>query len=71
MAKSHKTVRLSSCVSESCPECSTLLDSEELAQNIDHLVNVHGFKLKHVGQETTRDDAGENWQMTVAMLTKS
>ncbi len=46
MTKSHKTVRLSSCVSESCPECSTFLDSEELAQNIDHLVNVHGFKLK-------------------------
>lgn len=70
MTKTHKSIRLCSDVSQTCPECNYLLKSEDLDKNIDHLINEHNFKLKHVGQETTRDDVGENWQMTVALLVK-
>ncbi|HCG7114924.1 TPA: hypothetical protein NJ328_003818 [Vibrio parahaemolyticus] len=73
MTQQHKTFKLSSCISESCPEpdCSFFCDSDEFAKSIDHLVNEHKYKLVHVGQETTRDDVGENWQMTVAILANS
>ncbi|EGR3108320.1 hypothetical protein DNG97_06920 [Vibrio parahaemolyticus] len=73
MTKQHRTFKLSSDIGESCPEpsCSFYCDTGEFAKSIDHLVNEHEYKLVHVGQETTRDDTGENWQTTVAILTNS
>jgi hypothetical protein len=67
---SHKTVHLSTDVSFGCPECSHFFKHEELGQNIDHLINEHGYELRHVGQQTDRDGEGNIWHQTVAVLTK-
>ncbi|PSV00599.1 hypothetical protein C9J27_05540 [Photobacterium kishitanii] len=62
--KQHITIRLSSDTGGPCPECCKFLSSGELPQNIDHLINEHGFKLKSIGQETI----GDNCQISVAFM---
>lgn len=67
----HKTVQLSSDVSFGCPVCSKFLEHDKLDENIDHLINEHGFTVHHIGQQTSRDDQGNIWHHTVAVLTCS
>jgi len=38
-------------------------------ERINHLLK-HGYKLLHVGQETTTDPDGKPWHTTVAILGK-
>ena len=60
-----KTVRLSSAVGRACEECLAedspdFLDTapEDVGAQINHYLEVHGYELIHVGQQTGRDQAG-------------
>jgi len=54
---------------KSCEHCSFRLGSD-LAASINHYINDHGYKILHTGQESSRDDNGNPWQITVALLGK-
>lgn len=60
-------VRLSSDETQSCV-CGEALRGEGLDKAINHYLEVHGYQLLHVGQETTRDMDGNIWHNTVAIL---
>lgn len=57
----------------SCEECHKSVyqstDCDYLSKMINHYLS-HGYEVKHVGQETSRDDDGNPWQSTVAILLK-
>ncbi len=50
-----------------CPICHTL-PPDNVAEAINHYLK-HGYKLLHVGQETSRD-GNSLWQSSVAFLGK-
>jgi hypothetical protein len=41
-----------------------------LDERINHFIKQHGYKLLHVGQQTTSDADSNPWQTTVAVLGK-
>jgi hypothetical protein len=56
-----------------CPECDAQLWEGDdpldwFDQQTNHLLSAHGWRLLHVGQETTRDLDGTPWHQTVAVL---
>jgi hypothetical protein len=53
-----------------CEECGKLERSEFLADRINHYIAEHGYVLLHIGTETTRDQDGKPWFITVALLGK-
>ena len=60
-----KTVQLSSAIGKACEECAPedspdFLDSnpEDIAAQINHYLEVHGYELIHVGQQTRRVTRG-------------
>ena len=72
-----KTVQLSSAIGKACEEClpkdsPDYLDSapDDVGAQINHYLEVHGYELIHVGQQTGRDQAGHPWQTTVAVVGK-
>ena len=57
-----------------CPVCDRLPeeargmhDGEELVVQVNHMLG-HGWKLLHVGQETSTGMDGDVWQQTTAVL---
>jgi hypothetical protein len=72
MAKAvQHTVQINSSITKSCQHCGNIgLSSEpDVAEQINHYLK-HGYKVLHVGQETSRDANGDQWQSTVAILGK-
>ena len=72
-----KTVQLSSGFGSPCQECPPadspdFLDTapEDVAAQVNHYIEVHGYELLHIGQQTGRDQAGNPWEMTVALVGK-
>jgi hypothetical protein len=69
-------VHISTNISASCEHCSKSVggypgDGEHsLAESINHYIEKHGYKLLHVGTETSRDLDGNSWHSTVAVLGK-
>ncbi len=53
----------------SCDICKESF-SDELDEVANHYVQQHGFAFVHVGQETTNDQSGKPWQMTVIIVGK-
>lgn len=54
-----------------CKECaSNTFNQNKIADAINHYISQHGYKLLHVGSETTRDDQNRIWHNTVAILGK-
>jgi hypothetical protein len=57
-----------------CPVCGSLparvdLDSmEDIAPRVNHMLEVHGLRLLHVGQQTGTATNGEPFIATVAVL---
>ena len=71
MAEAKKGIELRSGVFKSCPECGgaeTHMDAS-MEQKINHVLS-HGYKIQHIGQETTDSSSGDLWQVTVAILGK-
>jgi hypothetical protein len=71
MADVNEVVQVSSDVIKQCPHCAGAFkfsDPPDLDERINHFLR-HGYKLLHVGQQTTSVD-GAPWQTTVAILGK-
>jgi len=62
-------VHISNDEGKSCEHCSFGIGNN-LAKSVNHYINDHEYKLLHVGQETSRDMAGNPHQLTVAILGK-
>ena len=72
-----KTVQLSSAIGRACEECSPedspeflFANPDDVGAQVSHYMEVHGYELLHVGQQTGRDQAGNPWQTTVAVVGK-
>jgi hypothetical protein len=63
-------VTLSSNLSNSCREreCTAKLRSHEPDAVANHYVKEHGYRILHVGQETSHDNEGRPWHSTVFVL---
>ena len=62
-------VHVSSDEGKSCEHCDFRFGSD-IAESINHYIDDHSYKLLHVGQETSRDNMGNPFQITVALLGK-
>jgi len=58
---------LSTDLGRSCSQCSKFLSADNFQENVNHLIEKHGYKLLHVGSESSHSDAGI-WNATVAVL---
>ena len=61
-------VHISTGIAKHCEHCSKWIGAERFAESINHYIEVHGYKLLHIGTETTRNDEGKPWHTTVAVL---
>ena len=39
-----------------------------VAERVNHYIEAHGYRLLHIGQQSSWDRNGQQWQSTVAML---
>ncbi len=63
------TIYLSSNVEGLCKICGCKInDYDGLSGKINHFIEEHGYKLLHIGQETSLDHKGNPWQSTVAIV---
>ena len=71
LEKIQKTVELSSDVIGGCVHCGERPcgPNADLGEQINHYLG-HGYKLLHVGQQTTTGGDGKPWQSTIAILGK-
>jgi hypothetical protein len=53
-----------------CEHCDQMVGGTGFADSVNHYIAEHGYKLFHVGAETSRDSDGNPWHMTVAVLGK-
>jgi hypothetical protein len=44
------------------------MPSDDLSDRINHFIEAHGYRLLHVGTETSHDSNGNPWHSTVAVL---
>ena len=55
-----------------CPVCGegigSAVDGDDTEERVNHFLQQHPCRLLHVGQETTRDDEGNFWHLTVYVL---
>jgi hypothetical protein len=69
-----KVYEVSTHILEGCPVCNSLparvdLDNmENIAPRVNHMLEMHGLRLLHVGQQTGTAANGEPFVATVAVL---
>jgi hypothetical protein len=63
-------VHISTNIGTGCEQCGEPIGLEHFAESINHYIKRHGYKLLHVGAETTDDYEGKPWHITVAVLGK-
>ena len=64
-------VQVSTDVHQLCQVCRAEVPSaENIANWINHYIDAHGYRLLHVGQQSTMDFEGKPYQTTVAVLGK-
>ncbi len=65
-------IYISTSIRARCEDCDELLggSDELLAPAINHHIEQHGYKLLHVGTETSRNISDDLWLSTVAVLSK-
>ena len=61
-------IHISSNIGKNCEHCGLFLIRDELAEHINHYIEQHGYKLLHVGAETTNDLDGKPLHLSVAVL---
>ena len=61
-------VHISTNIGTSCKHCTQQVGLDRLAESINHYIKKHGYKLLHVGTETSHDQVGKPWHSTVAVL---
>ena len=66
----NHVIHISTDVSKGCEHCHFLIGgSLRFAESINHYIEQHGYKLLHVGSETT-GDCDTPWNTTVAVVGK-
>jgi hypothetical protein len=68
--ESKQVVHISTDVSGPCKECGTRVGGEEFAEAVNHYIGAHHYRLLHVGSQSSVDQDGKPFQMTVAVLGK-
>jgi len=63
-------VRIATNEGTGCKHCDMFCGLENFEESINHYINDHGYRLLHVGQETSWDLEQKQWQSTVAVLGK-
>lgn len=66
----NHVVHISTDENKGCEHCTFRIGSENFAESINHYITDHGYRLLHVGQETSLDSRGNPFQLTVAILGK-
>ena len=63
-------VHITTSIEKSCEHCTTQVGGDRFAESVNHYIENHGYKLLHVGTETTHDMNGSPWQVSVAVVGK-
>ena len=63
-------VNISTNVGKGCEHCDELIGMDSFTESINHYIKKHGYKLLHVGTETSADSVGKPWHSVVAVLGK-
>ena len=63
-----RTTKVSTDVSGMCEHCEFSISSDDLPGAINHYISEHGYRLLHVGTETTHDSEHQPWHTTIAVL---
>jgi len=61
-----RVVHIDSETRDACPVCDVGVQAS-FEESVNHLLG-HGYQLLHIGQESARNEAGDRWQRTVAVL---
>ena len=68
----RRTTEVASHISRGCEHCGHMvgggLGDEPLADDINHYITEHGYRLLHIGTQTNHDNEGKPWHNTVAIL---
>lgn len=68
MSEFKTVVTVSTNVGMGCPMCGQPIGIDRFDESVRHLVEAHDYVLLHVGSETTRDERGNPWHSSVAIL---
>lgn len=66
----NHVVHISTDEGKGCKHCDFSIGTDNFSESINHYISDHGYKLLHVGQETSRDNRGNPFQLTVAVVGK-
>jgi hypothetical protein len=63
-------VHLSTGTVRACHHCNDPIPygGDDFAENVNHYIEKHGYRLLHIGVETSHDADGKPWNDTVAVL---
>jgi hypothetical protein len=62
-------VHISTDIKKSCEHCKESIGHQRFAESINHYIT-HGYKLLHVGSETSYDEDSKPWHSTIAVMGK-
>jgi len=63
-------VHISTDISGRCEHCAHMVGGTDFVESVNHYIADHGYKVLHVGAETSRDSEGKPWHSTVSVLGK-
>jgi hypothetical protein len=63
-------VRVTTDSSASCEHCQEQMSMDRFPKLVNHYIERHGYRLLHVGTETTDDSKANPWHTTIAILGK-
>ena len=70
MENVKRTAAVSTNIGRGCEHCGASVGAfgDSIAESINHYIEEHGYRLLHVGPQTTHGSDGKPWHMTVAVL---
>lgn len=63
-------IHVSTNVITGCDYCSFAIGGDNFSESVNHYIEKHGYKLLHIGTETSTDVDGKPWHSSVAILGK-
>jgi len=69
-----RTTTISSNIGRGCDHCDEWIGApvgghdDGITDSINHYISAHGYRLLHVGTQTSHDMDGKLWHSTVAVL---
>ena len=71
MEQTKRTTEISSNINRGCEHCRESVGPSNdggITDSINHYINEHGYRLVHVGTQTSHGPDGKPWHNTVAVL---